>query len=154
LCVATKLVTTIHRALQTGVTCDEGPDEDGITCDCSEFNNTIGVGNFTCPLLEHGTSEHYLVHNYTVNADGSIFVENCFYTEGMSSGLESYCFSYSISYSSVLGPTMECEMKANGISVRSSCDYQQESCPARAATLLRDLANEHKSTTRARQLLA
>jgi hypothetical protein len=130
LCVAASMAPSINRALQENdFYCDEGTDETGTTCDCSQFNQTSGVGNATC-------TGPFCVGMYCGNftsrassyADGSFQYESCYELSGNTTamGLESYC--YSNSFSSDLNST-ECEIKGNGVAC-NSCEYGQVTCPA------------------------
>jgi hypothetical protein len=125
LCVSSKQATSFNRALQQNVTCVEGPDAYGTTCECSEFNNTSGVGPFvciggfcvgtTCVIASSTTSIFY---------DGSYIIGRCYGLNTTVLGLESYCYSVNSDISST-----ECEITADGV-VCNSCKLEQESCPA------------------------
>jgi hypothetical protein len=128
LCVAANLAPSINRALQqdSNFYCDEGTDEDGFTCDCSQFNQSSGVGNFTCSLPScWGTICMLVSFSSSYNADGSYNIRNCFELNSTIMGLDSYCSFFSISSDF---DVTECGFEFNGIAF-NSCEYTQEICP-------------------------
>jgi hypothetical protein len=128
LCVAANMAPSINRALQQSFYCDEGSDDDGLACDCSQFNNTSLVGNFTCTasFCEEQFCANYAV-SASINADGSLAYINCYEFDTAINGLESYC--YYLNFSLDRNST-EWEIKFNGVEC-TSCEYdEQVTCPA------------------------
>jgi hypothetical protein len=134
--LAPSINKSINRALQENVTCVEGPDEDNLTCDCSQFNETSEVGLFTCsgPFCIGtvcGTGDN----SYLYTDDGWR-MESC--VTDLSTtlmGIESYCLSYSHD-----GSSLQCEIKANGV-VCNSCEMETVKCSYSSVSNVFDCTN-------------
>ena len=123
-CVAFEQAPILSRALQLiNFTCDEGPDADGLTCNCSLFNNTSDLGSYTCSLPEGACPYNdypsvcgNVLSTLTVLANNSAFYNVCFEPEG-GTPVESFCSSYS--YDLTYFSAVECELKINNITCNS-----------------------------------
>jgi hypothetical protein len=134
-CVAFEQAPILNRALQPEVECVD-VNEDGAICDCSLFNNTSGVGSFTCSNPDYCVGQYFGVFPRVC---GNLEITYAF--PGNQSGTTTYCFEpdggmpaeslcYSSSYSSMLynGTSWECEFKVNDIKC-NSC-LVEDYCPA------------------------
>jgi hypothetical protein len=125
-CVADNMAPSINRALQQNVTC-VGTPRDGLTCDCSDFDNTNSVGNFTCREdFCYETVCGNSTYSQSNAADGWFSRKVCRNYNATVLGLESYCFSFSFSSDPY---SAECEIEADDV-VCNSCKWDYASCPA------------------------
>jgi hypothetical protein len=99
--------------------CDEGPDEFGITCDCSQLDYTTGYGSFTCT-----SAEGYCIQEYETvcgKGESTIMITNSSYTTVVcfepDGGVpaESLCYTSS----AFVNSTLECELKVNEVMCKS-----------------------------------
>ena len=129
-CVAFEQAPILNRALQVEdslPSCTDGTN-DGVTCDCTLFNNTSGVGNFTCTYEECVEGYPTVCGKYEVtitikNAYTYTYTAEICFEPGGGVPAESLC--YSLSYDS---NARACEFKVND-AVCSSCLFV-DSCPA------------------------
>jgi hypothetical protein len=131
-CVALKQASSINnRALQQDVSCVAGPNEDGVTCDCSQFNSTSGLGTKTCTYPEEPCPDDArelcdIERSYTMSPDGSYGSGYCFDPTSGSELVDNFCYSTSFTAE---GYAKACEAKVNGV-LCNSCAFEVENCPA------------------------
>ena len=126
-CVALERAPILSRVLQADFTdsCTDGADGLNKTCDCSQFNNTSGVGSFTCTTEGFCFEEYATVCGkyevtYTVENAYTYTFEYCFEPDG---GMPAESLCYSKSYEP---DAFECEFKVND----AICSNCSDSCPA------------------------